>query len=209
MKCEVDVWKLIQKCIKADFVFFQNDEKPAKRNFRTPMSLIDSILKNDHELLSYHYIIKWLESIFRQEKYLNQSLIVNIEKPKHEKAERNLDIDNYQEFLSKSANDADKMISCYLYESMRAGKLESAKEKVKNVKQMWKGSLLNGISPAFDSLIDKSLDPKDVENIGMTDIDKNCQIYGNSDWLLYLRSAYFKSKCEDANDYERALFGSL
>ena len=204
LKCEGIVWKLISQIVTADHIFFQRKEDESlDHSIRTPLSLITVILKNNHDLLSYHYILKWLETIYKQDKFLSRLNLM-----KYEGLYKN-DIDDYANNLNNSDSKADELTYRYLYESMRAGNLDSAKESVSEVNQAWKGHMLKGITPMFDNIIDPTVHHSKVENISPSEISSQENSSGNPNWFLYLKAASYKSEDKRVSPYEKALYGSF
>lgn len=64
IKCEEQLWKLVTECVNADYVYFESkNDREVPEEDRTPLTLLNKIITEDHLLLSTYYIIKWLERV--------------------------------------------------------------------------------------------------------------------------------------------------
>lgn len=231
LKLEEDMWKFVTEWVTADYVFIESKLEQSKGSQKTPMSLISGIIKGNHELLSCHYILKWLEKIYRQDTFMSNLLKLEFEEAGCSYQQNDMDFENYREFLNIRDKNADDRTSKFLYEAMRRGKLEHAKRSLIEVNQAWKACMLNGSVPWFDQIIDNSLQKVYCSIITQSEansyfnrssanndetfneIDKNENMFGNSEWFLYLKAVYQKSLIKGdgviSNSFERALYGSF
>lgn len=195
------------------------------------MSLVSDIIKDNHELLSCHYILKWLEKIYRQDTFMSNLLKLEFEDTDRNYQDGDMDFENYRSFLNIRDKNADDKTSKFLYEAMRRGKLELAKRNLVKVNQAWKACMLNGSIPCFDEIVDRSIQKvycsvitqsetssyfnksSKLKDEVSSDGSKEENTFGNSDWFLYLTSAYQKSNERGdgsvSNCFEKALYGSF
>ena len=158
LKIEEDMWKFVTEWVNADYIYLQSKEESMQGKQRTPMTLISDIIKSNHEYLSCHSILKWLEKIYRQNTFMSNLLKLEFEDVYNRDPNCDeMDLENYRKFLDMADKNADDKTSKFLYEAMRRGKLELAKKNLIDVNQAWKTWMLNGSIPWFDQVIDDSL----------------------------------------------------
>lgn len=126
LQWEAITWQLITEVISADYIFFEHKKvSPVDEDDRTPLTLLADIVKQDHQMLSCHYIIKWLEKIYTE----------NIKMP---------------EELNTINNSSAK----FLYQSLRSGRVSRVKDRLGDLINAWKVSMLHGSMPSLGELID-------------------------------------------------------
>ena len=197
LKCEEVLWQLISEFITADYVFFEHKkDEPLHESDRTPFSLLTEIIKGDHELLSCHYLLKWLEKINVNSMYRQ------FENKREE----------FQNHLNQENHNLHNETARYLYHCLRAGKLGNAHEEFPNIVKAWKISMLQGVTSSFDNIIDPISADNSAESTNSFELAEYVEnprcYYNNSDWFLQLKIARQKSESVDGNNsYENALYG--
>lgn len=110
---ETKIWQLVTEWTTADYIYFQSKNEPkVEEDERTPLTLLSEIVKEDHELLSCYFLIKWLENIYQLELRVPSSL-KQIEDDK----------EDFINFLNKLDLNVNNEVSKFLFQWIRSGKL--------------------------------------------------------------------------------------
>lgn len=126
LQWEAIIWQLITEVISADYIFFEHRKTdPIDEDDRTPLTLLADIVKQDHQMLSCYYIIKWLEKIYTEDIKMPEEL-----------------------------NEINNLSAKFLYQSLRSGRVSRVKDRLGDLVNAWKVSMLHGSMPSLGELID-------------------------------------------------------
>ncbi|CAI2386166.1 unnamed protein product [Moneuplotes crassus] len=203
-KFEIIAWKLFTECVSADHIYFENLKADTlSEEDRNPMSLLADIIKGDHEIISCHYILKWLEKIYSREIKMPEQLLFK-------------DLDKF-ELLEDDNFSLKEEHAQFLFCNLRSGKLGQIKDRVPSLICAWKTSMLQGDMPSLGELIDPiGCFEGDFKNPLLEKDNKNykrdCN-FSSGDYFNHIKIC--KIKCEGygkdkvQNKFEKALYGSF